>query len=147
MSKHQNIQTVDEIEEIEAVAPETDEGEGFVDLNVSEHPVGPAFDANGIEESNKEMVEEQEAELTVGQIVSFLVGKIETAKVTPYGIHTVVNSAFEVLGNPKRVRPQMMYNYDRNGILCKGKKNTKEYTKTEAIEFATKFVEKHNAAK
>lgn len=79
---------------------------------------------------------------SIEEIVTALVNGIDGAMIKPYGIHTVINTTFQVLGSELTVRPQMMYNYDRNGLIVKGKKGTKEYTKTEVIAFATKYVTK-----
>jgi len=63
--------------------------------------------------------------------------------VSPYQIHSVINTVFEVLGSERTVRPQMMYNYDRNGLIVKGAKGVKRYAHEEVVAFATKFVTKH----
>jgi len=89
----------------------------------------------------------QAPELTVEEIVSELTVAVfgDDPTITPYKIHTVVNGAFEALSNEKRIRPQMMYNYDRNGMIAKGKKGVKAYTEDEVKAFATKYVNKHTS--
>lgn len=82
---------------------------------------------------------------TVTEIVSALVSKIGTETVTPYGVHNIVNGAFKILGSEKQIRPQMMYNYDKNGLIAKGKKGIKEYNKAEVTAFAIKYVTKHTS--
>lgn len=85
------------------------------------------------------MSENQNTQVTPQQIIRTLMEKVQGDKITPYGIHTLVNGVMEILGNSYRVRPQMMYNYDRNGLISKGKKGAKEYTRTEVEAFVTKF--------
>lgn len=87
--------------------------------------------------------EETEAEeLTVESVVRDLVLTIPTKEITAYAIHTVINKALEVFNSNIQIRPQMMYNYARNGMIVKGHKGTRTYTQDEVIAFATKFVEK-----
>jgi len=90
---------------------------------------------------------ETDTELTVDEIVSELTDTVfgDDDTITPYKIHTVVNGTFEALENEKRIRPQMMYNYDRNGMIAKGRKGVKAYTKDEVKAFATKYVTKHTS--
>lgn len=68
--------------------------------------------------------------------------------ITPYQVHTVLNSKLAELEIDRQVPPQMMYNYDRNGVIVKGRasKVTKEagrYSNTEVINFVTKWIEKN----
>lgn len=65
--------------------------------------------------------------------------------ITPYKIAVIVNKVFEANEHAKRIPPQMMYNYDRNGIIAKGIKGAKAYNKTQVTEFVTKFTNKHLA--
>lgn len=46
-------------------------------------------------------------------------------------------------GEPYQVRPQMMYNYGRNGLIVKGRRTTDKVTKAQATEFITRFVKKN----
>jgi hypothetical protein len=87
----------------------------------------------------------EETELTVEDIVKELTSEVfgnETV-ITAYKIHNIINGAFKVLGIAKVVPPQMMYNYDRNGLIVKGKKGVKRYTADEVYAFVTKYVNKY----
>jgi hypothetical protein len=46
---------------------------------------------------------------------------VDQTEYTAYGIHKVLNRILEEDG-AKGVRPQMMYNYLRNGLIVKGEK-------------------------
>lgn len=96
-----------------------------------------------IDVAEAEDVEEETAEpTTVEEIVNTLVNAITTKIVTPYGIHSVINNTFKILNIDIEIRPQMMYNYDRNGMIVKGKKGVKEYSHDEVKAYAIKFVNK-----
>lgn len=110
-----------------------------VDLDETEELL-PEFPDTDVAE--QEDIEEETTPTTVEEIVTLLTGKIETKEITAYGIHTVINNTFKILGIDIEIRPQMMYNYARNGMIVKGQKGTKTYNKNEVIEFAVKFVEK-----
>jgi hypothetical protein len=88
--------------------------------------------------------ETEEAPLTLESVVEELVTVAfgENATVTPYKIATVINGTFEALGNEKRIPTQMMYNYDRNGLIVKGKKSTKAYDMDEVTKYVTKYTSK-----
>jgi len=60
---------------------------------------------------------------------------------TPYMIATLINSELAGLGLDE-IRPQMMYNYDKNGLINGTKKQNAErpYTADEAVAFVHKFV-------
>jgi len=66
-------------------------------------------------------------------------------EISPYKIATVVNTVLEALGAEKRVRPQMTYNYDVNGLIVKGVKGKKKYTRDEVVAWVTKYATKHAA--
>lgn len=92
-----------------------------------------------------EVEESEETELSVEDIVKELTSEVfgnETV-ITAYKIHNVINEVFKVLGIAKVVPPQMMYNYDRNGLIVKGKKGVKRYTADEVYAFVTKYVNKY----
>lgn len=96
---------------------------------------------------NTAVVEATELEatelLTIEEVIATLVGTLPES-VTPYGIHKVVNGTFEAFDNVKRIVPQMMYNYARNGMIAgKESKGRKEYTHDETVTFVTKFVNKY----
>lgn len=68
---------------------------------------------------------------------------------TPYQIASLINYKFEAAGRKDLcIRPQMMYNYDRNGLIVKGVKNvvntrnTCKYTVDEGTTFVDKYVSK-----
>jgi hypothetical protein len=63
--------------------------------------------------------------------------------ITPYKIATIINKAFEVTNTEKRIPTQMMYNYDRNGLIVKGKKGVKAYTKDEVQTYVVKYTSKY----
>jgi hypothetical protein len=60
-----------------------------------------------------------------------------------YGIHTVLNRVLAAAGR-EGVRPQMMYNYARNGLVVRGEKITgatlRAFTRQEVISFITNYV-------
>lgn len=60
---------------------------------------------------------------------------------TPYQIAKLINAKLVEVGLDE-IRPQMMYNYDKNGLIVKGQKGIKEYTLAEADEFVEKFTAK-----
>lgn len=96
-----------------------------------------------IEETITLETEPQEAptpETVIMEITETVFGTSET--ITPYALHNIVNGALEALGSGKRIRPQMMYNYSRNGLLVKGEKGIKALTKDQSVAFATKYVTK-----
>jgi hypothetical protein len=67
----------------------------------------------------------------------------EGAEFTPYAIAELVGDTFCELGSDKAVRTQMMYNYDKAGLIVKGMKNKKRYTAEEAAVFVLRYVHKH----
>lgn len=80
-------------------------------------------------------------ETVVEELATVAFGTDET--VTPYKIATIINKTFEVMGAEKRIPTQMMYNYDRNGMIVKGKKSVKAYTKDEVTAYVNKYTTKH----
>lgn len=80
------------------------------------------------------------AAFTVEQFVADLVDGIDTDEITPYVLHKVVNTTLEVMGLDYRVRPQMMYNYAANGMIVKGQKGLKRFTRIQVAEFTIRFV-------
>lgn len=94
----------------------------------------------------KEIVRGEELSLEdlVGDVVSALDTAKYNGKVSPYQIHSVINTVLEALGahEDKFVRPQMMYNYDRNGLIVKGKSNVKRYDPDEVTAYVIKLVTK-----
>lgn len=68
---------------------------------------------------------------------------------TAYKIYVLINKIGSAIGVGELVtRPQMMYNYARNGLIVKGYSvkagtyTSREFTRAEVIEFVTKFVTK-----
>lgn len=60
---------------------------------------------------------------------------------TPYMIATLIN--LELASKDlEQIRPQMMYNYDRNGVINGTKRQNDErgYTTNEVLEFINRFV-------
>jgi hypothetical protein len=89
-----------------------------------------------------EVVETDEVVLV--DLIKDLVDGLPTVdQITPYQVHNVVNTVLEVLGSAYRVRPQMMYNYDRNGLIVKGRKGSKRFTSAEVVGFVTRFVNRN----
>ena len=72
-----------------------------------------------------------------------LVDSFDVDVFTPYQIHNAVNSVLKALGSEYRVRPQMMYNYDVNGLIVKGAKGQKRYTSDEVYDFVVRFVNRN----
>lgn len=91
---------------------------------------------------------------TVEEIIVALVDAIETDTIKPYGIFRVIEGVVEALGVERTYKPQMFYNYSRNGLIAKremeihegsGKKINKdhEYHKDEVIAFVTRYANKN----
>jgi len=76
---------------------------------------------------------------------SAVLAKLEDLKFTPYAVAKVVNAALEEAGVERRIPPQMMYNYARNGLIVKGEKGRKEYTRDEVRAFVSAYVTKQLA--
>ena len=59
-----------------------------------------------------------------------------------YGIHTVLNKIL-VQAGAEKIRPQMMYNYARNGLIVRGEKifgeTLREFTPSEVREFVIRY--------
>jgi hypothetical protein len=69
-------------------------------------------------------------------------GIVTEQSYSAYGVHSVLNRILVANGLDK-VRPQMMYNYLRNGLLVKGQKifgeTLREVTKDEVAEFILRY--------
>jgi hypothetical protein len=63
-----------------------------------------------------------------------------------YGVHSVLNRILVADGR-EPIRPQMMYNYLRNGLLVKGEKifgeTLRKVTTTETVAFLTRYCERN----
>jgi len=81
-------------------------------------------------------------ELSIETIVGDLLEGLENEIFSPYKVWKVMSSTFEALGIDQKRPSQMMYNYDRNGLI-NGTKGAKRYTHEEVKKFVTKFVTKH----
>jgi hypothetical protein len=61
---------------------------------------------------------------------------------TAYQIHTVLNEVLVKAGLEK-IRPQMMYNYARNGLIVSGEKifgaTLRTFTPAEVLEFVLRY--------
>lgn len=73
-------------------------------------------------------------------------GQVEN--LTPFQIARLLNAKLAEVGAQKngelyQVRPQMMYNYDKNGMIVKGLRGVKSYSLDEADEFIAKIVAKY----
>lgn len=75
---------------------------------------------------------------------------VTESEYTGYGIATVLNKILSASGAERVVRPQMMYNYLRNGLVVRGEKifgeTLRTVTRTEVIEFLERYC-KRNAIK
>lgn len=113
--------------------------------NIVDETVEPGTEESQAEPQHADSNEETapSGEVSIEDLSLDLVSALPSDEVTPYQIHTVVNTMFDALGSSRTVRPQMMYNYDSNGLIVKGKKAAKRYTREEAAAFAVKFVTKH----
>lgn len=77
-------------------------------------------------------------------------------KITAYSIAVIINqrlreesiTKIDKSGNrvPLQIRTQMMYNYDRNGLIVRGKKSVCHYSLAEALEFAAKYLRKYQVS-
>jgi hypothetical protein len=81
-------------------------------------------------------------ETIVAQYVGLVEGDLQQDSYTAYGIASVLN---KILARNDRepVRPQMMYNYARNGLIVKGEKVTGQtlrmFTKAEVATFIVRY--------
>jgi hypothetical protein len=76
--------------------------------------------------------------LTVEQIMT----RGENEGWTAYGIARLINAKLTEAGLPE-IRPQMVYNMDRQGSVVKGQKNVtaeRKFTTDEATEFVNRYV-------
>jgi len=74
--------------------------------------------------------------------LTVLEGILTAEEYSAYGIHTVLNQVLVANGLDK-IRPQMMYNYARNGLIVKGAKifgqSLRNFTKDEVAEFIVRY--------
>lgn len=69
--------------------------------------------------------------------------EIGEGTVSAYGIAKILNRVLVANGS-KEIRPQMMYNYAKNGLIVRGEKvageTLREFTSEEVAEFVCRFV-------
>jgi hypothetical protein len=77
----------------------------------------------------------------------YLDGLVTEGEYSAYGIHTVLNKVL-VAGGVAMIRPQMMYNYARNGMIVRGEKifgaALRPFTASEVREFVIRYCVRHN---
>lgn len=80
------------------------------------------------------------------QIIDLIVREIPTDTVNAYGIWKVLNRIVIANDRPE-IRPQMMYNYARNGMIVKGEKifgqTLREFTRQEVAEFIIRYASRN----
>lgn len=78
--------------------------------------------------------------------MSSIAAYVTETEYTAYGVSKVLNAILRDAGL-KEVRPQMMYNYLRNGLLVKGEKifgeNLRNVTNEEVLTFVGRYVERN----
>lgn len=90
----------------------------------------------------------EKTDLSVEEVVETLVTESDY---NAYGIHKIVNSVFEIFEFDKKIPPQYMYNYSRNGMIVKGRGSQKSpntnhsYNDAEVVAFVIKFCKKQMA--
>lgn len=90
--------------------------------------------------------EEPGAEVSLESVVDDILETIQGELLTMYLVAKVLNAALEVFdvrkgGEPYRVRPQMVYNYNKNKMVVKGMVADRA-TKAQTKEFVVRFVSK-----
>lgn len=97
-----------------------------------------------IEAIEIEDVETEETEVLVEDVVEELTetefGSDE--EITAYRIHKIVNGVFKVVGFEKKVPPQMIYNYSKNGLINGTKDMKQKYNKSDVKKWVLKYVTK-----
>lgn len=67
---------------------------------------------------------------------------VQEEQYSAYAIHTVINQILVANGLDK-IRPQMMYNYARNGLIVSGEKifgtTLRTFTQSEVVEFVIRY--------
>jgi hypothetical protein len=65
-----------------------------------------------------------------------------------YEIAKVLNKILSDSGSERTIKPQMMYNYARNGLIVRGEKifgeSLRRITKIEVVQFIGRYVERNN---
>lgn len=90
-------------------------------------------------------IEIAQQQIDVRQLVTDIVDELaETnSEFTAYRVSVAVNLALQEVSSEYRVRSQMMYNYDRNGMIVRGVKDAKRFTREQVIDFVVRFVERN----
>lgn len=70
---------------------------------------------------------------------------LKSEQITPYEVFRLWQDAIDKLNIDRQLKPQMAYNYDRNGLIVKGRKALEtgeagRYTVTEAYEFIARWL-------
>lgn len=142
------IETMDETEAYQEQGNLTDEQ--LDELNEATEPDDEGFDPEaGSEEGLDEIGNDvQDAtELALEDVVQDILDAKEFGdELTMYQVAKVLNAALEVFDVQKddklyQVRPQMVYNYNRNKMVAKGEVLEKA-TKEQTSEFVVRFVGK-----
>lgn len=70
--------------------------------------------------------------------------ELQDTEYSLYQVHNIINKILEENNHEKRIVPQMMYNYYRNGLIIKGEKKqpARKLTKIEVEIFVTKYITK-----
>jgi hypothetical protein len=80
---------------------------------------------------------------TVLSLDEFVSSHLTEESYTPFGIISNLNKILKDMGVEKVLPPQMGYNYNKNGLIVKGKKGVKSYTKTEVVTWMVKYLTKN----
>ena len=80
--------------------------------------------------------------------MSIVLRALAGEKITAYSIAVIINERLSENGILKdgqlvQIRPQMMYSYDRNGLIVKGKKSVCHYELDEVHAFVNKYLKKY----
>ena len=88
--------------------------------------------------ANKIEINPQDVQAYLSVLEPFL----PDASYSAYGIHTVLNQILVANGRDK-IRPQMMYNYARNGLVVQGEKifgtSLRAFTNGEVAQFIIRY--------
>lgn len=73
---------------------------------------------------------------------------LELSELTPYQVYRLWQDAIDQNGIDRQLKPQMCYNYDRNGLIVHGRKASEtgqagRYTVTEAYTFIARWMKKN----
>jgi hypothetical protein len=152
MTKSNKSNATETIERTETIEP-TETTETIVEPEQLEQFIEQTEAAIERTEEIVEQADQVEASepISLEQIIDTILEQFPNDQITPYLIAKAVNAALTVLGvlkqgEPYSVRPQMIYNYDTNGLIVAGSKKLKRYTKAQVRAFAIKFIQKRTAS-